>query len=245
MSIKVESKISSLVIPKSLEWEGFAPYLKQVNPHGFGDIAFALGIAKSAHQQQFRQSGEPFFSHPLMAAIYLAGAGCKQPHIIAAGLLHDVPEDNLPYLLKAQNRVIKELEIARIPQEELYQLYEEDGCYEEEALLFRHLGSGTVTIIRAVTRARRQSERGYQQQLREGPPGGRLVKAADCLHNLRTLPPSDSARIVRKIAETRQGYIPIFEMAAREFPVEGRVLLDHINIELERLETGRPYSPQF
>ena len=52
----------------------------------------AFEVANSAHEGQLRKSGEPYITHPLHVAIYLAEIGMDEETIIAA-LLHDVVED--------------------------------------------------------------------------------------------------------------------------------------------------------
>lgn len=56
------------------------------------DILRAYQFAKEAHEGQKRASGEPYITHPLAAAYYLAEMHLPAP-IIMAALLHDVPED--------------------------------------------------------------------------------------------------------------------------------------------------------
>lgn len=52
----------------------------------------ALEIAEKAHAGQYRRSGESYIAHPFAAAKTLAEIGMD--HVtVAAGLLHDVPED--------------------------------------------------------------------------------------------------------------------------------------------------------
>lgn len=59
------------------------------------DIALlnkAYDFAKAAHEGQLRATGEPYFVHCFAVALKLADL--KLPsHVIAAGILHDVPED--------------------------------------------------------------------------------------------------------------------------------------------------------
>jgi len=55
-------------------------------------IELAYDYAKEAHQNQKRISGEPYFSHPYNAALTLAQMEMG-PEVIAAALLHDVPEE--------------------------------------------------------------------------------------------------------------------------------------------------------
>mgnify|MGYP002517044180 CR=1 FL=1 len=50
-------------------------------------------ITEKAHEGQFRQSGEPYFSHPCAVAEILCSLRLD-PETIAAGLLHDCVEDN-------------------------------------------------------------------------------------------------------------------------------------------------------
>jgi GTP pyrophosphokinase len=55
-------------------------------------IRQAAEFAQEAHKGQTRKSGEPYFIHCLHAARTLAEIGMDEV-TIAAGLLHDVPED--------------------------------------------------------------------------------------------------------------------------------------------------------
>lgn len=55
-------------------------------------VQHAYNFAADAHSAQKRNSGEPYIIHPLSTAITLAEMNLPGP-IIAAGLLHDVPED--------------------------------------------------------------------------------------------------------------------------------------------------------
>lgn len=232
-------QLPKIITPESLEWEDFASrYLGDVDPNFHGDIEFAFRITKQAQANHPpRETGEPFFAHSLMTVIYLAEAGCTHPPHFMAGFLHDVPEDNFSYILNAQRRLVRAYEESRTYV--LYEIY-------EQGLLGRHFGAETAEIVRALTkgratpiteRGRERFERDYQRQVRAGPPGSWVVKAADRLHNIRTLPNSNTDRIRRKIAETRIGYLPIFKMGARSFPIEGTVLLREIQWELERLES--------
>ncbi len=52
----------------------------------------AYRYAKDAHDGQMRASGDPYIIHPLATAVTLAEMRLPIP-IIAAGILHDVPED--------------------------------------------------------------------------------------------------------------------------------------------------------
>ena len=55
-------------------------------------ISKAYHLAKKAHGEQFRKSGEPYIVHPLWVAIILAELEMDK-ETIAAGMMHDVIED--------------------------------------------------------------------------------------------------------------------------------------------------------
>ncbi len=63
--------------------------------HPKGDVQIierAYAVAADKHSTQFRQSGEPYITHPLAVAQILAELGLG-PRAIAAALLHDTVED--------------------------------------------------------------------------------------------------------------------------------------------------------
>ena len=55
-------------------------------------IRRAYAVAKQAHAGQFRQTGDPYISHPIAVAQILADYALDPP-TIAAALMHDVVED--------------------------------------------------------------------------------------------------------------------------------------------------------
>lgn len=65
---------------------------KYCRPNELDLVWLAYEMAASAHQGQFRKSGEPYIIHPLSTA-YILAAMRIDSSIIAAALLHDVPED--------------------------------------------------------------------------------------------------------------------------------------------------------
>jgi GTP pyrophosphokinase len=73
-----------------------APLLAALGPQAaatdLGLIRLAFDFANEAHAGQYRSSGEPYILHPVQAAATLARMRVPAS-IVAATLLHDVPED--------------------------------------------------------------------------------------------------------------------------------------------------------
>ena len=84
---------NEIVISSQVTIEELIARVKKYAPNKDLDIIWlAYETASSAHAGQTRRSGEPYICHPLATANILA---CMKldPQIIAAALLHDVPED--------------------------------------------------------------------------------------------------------------------------------------------------------
>ena len=60
---------------------------------GMKDTLRALSFAREKHSGQFRKSGEPYISHPLIMACNAVSMGIKDDSVVATILLHDVCED--------------------------------------------------------------------------------------------------------------------------------------------------------
>ncbi len=80
-------------IPKDLTIEDLIKKIQEYKPNLDADyLRLVYNFAASAHEGQFRKSGEPYIVHPLGAA-YILSTMKIDTDIIAATLLHDVPED--------------------------------------------------------------------------------------------------------------------------------------------------------
>ena len=66
--------------------------VKLYNESGLSSIEKAYHYAESLYEGQFRQSGEPYISHPLNVA-YILSEMHADTDTICAGLLHDTLED--------------------------------------------------------------------------------------------------------------------------------------------------------
>ena len=141
-------------------------------------------VAGKAHDGQIRRSGEPYISHPVAAALILAGMRLDHQTIMAT-LLHDVVEDTL------------------ISQEELVVQFG-----EEVAALVG--GVTKLTKIKFESREEAQAEN-FRKMMLAMVKDIRviIVKLADRLHNMSTLGAMPSAKRRRIAIETLEIYAPI------------------------------------
>lgn len=144
----------------------------------------AYVCAKSAHQGQFRFSGEPYVYHPLNVALILTELELDVT-TIAAGLLHDVLEDT---------DVTSETLIAEFG-EEIYELVE--GVTKLSRIMFESKEERQAENLRKMFLAMARDIRVV------------MIKLADRLHNMRTLDYLTEEK-QRKIAdETLEIYAPL------------------------------------
>lgn len=82
-----------MIPPSEQSIDGLCGLLQTLHPQANVDLVRrAYAFAEEAHRGQKRASGEPYIIHPLAAAYTLAEMHLEEP-IVAAALLHDVPED--------------------------------------------------------------------------------------------------------------------------------------------------------
>jgi GTP diphosphokinase / guanosine-3',5'-bis(diphosphate) 3'-diphosphatase len=146
----------------------------------------ALEYAAELHKGQRRRSGAPYITHPCAVAEILARElRFKDPHLLAAALLHDVVED------------VPEITLEDIQYEFGDAVVElVDGCTK---LTRHHLDRATLkdlTHSKIFLSASRRL-------------GVLVIKLADRLHNLRTLHHLPQAKRQRIAQETIEVYAPI------------------------------------
>ena len=158
-----------------------ATYLK---PPDIGRIEEAYHFSGNAHKGQYRDSGDPYISHPLAVAGILA-AWHLDPQALMAALLHDVMEDT---------EVSKD-EISRRFGKPVAELV--DGVSKLDKIEFQSQEVAQAENFRKMLLAMARDVRVI------------LIKLADRLHNMRTLsavPPPKRRRVAR---ETLEIYAPI------------------------------------
>ncbi|MEI7497818.1 MAG: RelA/SpoT family protein [Candidatus Falkowbacteria bacterium] len=148
-----------------------------------GIVELAYDYALKAHQGQLRRSGEEYIQHSLHTAFTLAEIKADIP-TIAAGLLHDVPEDTECTLEDVEHNFGEE--IARLVEGITKLSKIKYRGIERYAESLRKMFVFMANDLRVI-----------------------LIKFADRLHNLRTLehvPPEKQKRIAQ---ETMEIYAPI------------------------------------
>jgi len=144
----------------------------------------AYRLACSAHENQFRKSGEPYMIHPLWVAIILAELSLDTETIVAA-LLHDVAEDT-QYTIE---------DIAQQFGDEVALLV--DGVTKLEKFRYTSKTDEQAENYRKMFFAMSQDIRII------------IIKICDRLHNMRTLQFQPEAKQKEIAQETLEIYAPL------------------------------------
>ncbi|MDO5755441.1 MAG: bifunctional (p)ppGpp synthetase/guanosine-3',5'-bis(diphosphate) 3'-pyrophosphohydrolase [Tissierellia bacterium] len=159
--------------------------VKQYNPHSEEErLKNAYEFAKKCHEGQFRNSGEPYFIHPVAVAMILTDIHMDDDTIIG-GLLHDVLEDT---------EVIFD-DIAMLFGEDVAQLVE--GVTKLKKIKYKTKQESQSENLRKMVLAMSQDIRVV------------IIKLADRLHNMRTLEYMTRTKQIEKAQETIQIYAPL------------------------------------
>ena len=160
------------------EWSG---YLK---PEDISQLQSAYHFSEQAHEGQFRNSGEPYISHPLAVASILAEWHLDSQALTAA-LLHDVMEDTS----------VTKTEISRNFGKPVAELV--DGVSKLDKIEFESHAEAQAENFRKMLLAMARDVRVI------------LIKLAERLHNMRTLGGVGDEKRRRIARETLEIYAPI------------------------------------
>ncbi len=145
----------------------------------------AYEVAKEAHGDQLRRSGEPYIIHPLAVAIILAELEMDKETIIA-GLLHDVIEDTGMTEEELTAQFGAEVTLLVDGVTKLTQLNYAQDKIEVQAENLRKMFLAMAKDIRVI-----------------------VIKLADRLHNMRTMEYQTPAKQIDKSRETMDIYSPL------------------------------------
>ena len=159
--------------------------IQQYNPNAnMEQIIKAYHFAQSAHEGQYRNSGEEYFVHPYHVAMILADLNMDEQTIIA-GLLHDVIEDT----------DITYGEICTQFGKEVADLVE--GVTKLKKLQYKTKQENQAENLRKMVVAMAEDIRVI------------IIKLADRLHNMRTLEYMSEEKKKEKAIETLEIYAPL------------------------------------
>jgi GTP diphosphokinase / guanosine-3',5'-bis(diphosphate) 3'-diphosphatase len=147
-------------------------------------IEQAFAVARGAHAEQVRRSGEPYIAHPLGVAMILADLGLDDV-TIAAALLHDAVEDTALTAPDLEERF--GVDVAAIV----------DGVTKLDRLQFDSKEEQQSATLRKMLVAMAKDIRVL------------LIKLADRLHNMRTIASLPEAKQQRIAQETLDIYAPL------------------------------------
>lgn len=170
--------------PQVVSIAGLTEKLSHLKAEDLALVKKAFQYADSAHLGQYRQSGEPYITHPLAVAELCATWRLDAASIMAA-LLHDVIEDTgitRQELIEVFGGKVAELVEGLTKLDKL----EFQSHAEAQAESFRKMFMAMARDVRVI-----------------------LVKLADRLHNMRTLDAVALAKRKRVALETAEIYAPI------------------------------------
>ena len=183
-----------------------------------GIIRKAYELAKEAHKDQKRKSGEPYLIHPVCVAIILTQLDMDKETIVG-GLLHDVIEDT-PYTVEDITQMFS-AEIALLVDgvTKLTQLNYSADKLDVQAENLRKMFLAMAKDIRVI-----------------------IIKLADRLHNMRTLQFMKPEKQKEKARETMDIYAPI---APRLGISKVKVELDDLSLQYLEPEAYKELNDKF
>lgn len=209
----------------------------------------ALELAKETHNGVCRYSGEPYIIHPLRVALMLAELGVESD-VVAAALLHDVVEDSTSgrtvsrEAIKAISpRVLKYVEAVTSAEEEVKQgnadKESNEDSWKEKGYSSKDDYKNSVdrkTAEKLIKMAGSSSDMKFAV----------LIKAADRLHNLQTISGMKPGKIVDKVRETEELYLPLFRsVGTNAFIKKIEDRLEYINNKSQYITIKEKYEDLF
>ena len=159
--------------------------MKKYHPsNDFSMIEKAYLLAKEAHGEQLRKSGEPYIIHPLCVAIILAELELDIESIVA-GILHDVVEDTI-YSCEDITKIFNEEVSLLVDGVTKLEKIEYSSKEEMQAENYRKMFLAMAKDIRVL-----------------------IIKISDRLHNMRTLKYMRPEKQKEKAQETLDIYAPL------------------------------------
>lgn len=158
--------------------------IEKYNPEEIDRVKKAYKVASIAHQNQKRESGEPYIIHPLHVCLNLTAFKADGASL-CAGLLHDVVEDT-------------ELTIADIKRDFGNDVaFLVDGVTKLSNMHFNNKDEETNANIRRLINSLNDDVRII------------IIKLCDRLHNMQTLSYKEGYKQIRSAEETLYIFVPL------------------------------------
>ncbi len=190
------------------------------------DIDFAYDIAKESHRTAVRDQGMRYFEHPREGCLIITDElKLFEKDILISFLLHDVGEDTPMFgnILESYDKFISKSK---------YRITKLFGEHVADTVI--RLTNPAVDNIRF--HSKEEASNYYLEELKKSEDAI-LCKMVDRLHNLRTLSSCTSEKILRKIEETEDKYIPIFKLVKGDKKKYTDILLEKIEAQLKILKS--------
>ncbi len=155
------------------------------SPEDIALVEQAWEVAREAHKDQKRKSGEPYIIHPVQVALILADMDMDRD-AICAGILHDVVEDTDITLEQISAQFGEEVAELVDGVTKLTQIRYTADKVELQAENLRKMFLAMSKDLRVI-----------------------IIKLADRLHNMRTLQYMKREKQIEKARETMEIYAPI------------------------------------
>ena len=153
-------------------------------PYDFELVDRAYALAATAHEGQFRRSGEPYICHPLSVARILVELGMDSESV-AAALMHDVAEDTAVSIDEIRQKFGAQVALLV------------DGVTKLTQITFSNVEDRQAENLRKMLLAMSQDVRVM------------IIKLCDRLHNMRTGDAWPEQKRRDKALETMEVYAPI------------------------------------
>jgi len=204
----VASKVDELLWNRALEQQ-YQELLRKARKNKTPQTYYikqAYALANATHAGVFRQSGEPYLSHPLAVAHILADRGAES-ELIAAALLHDViedaaetPEHSKKSIEKISPQIARFVEAVTSVEREYYAYAKKKDAIGETYTPMDKSDLDRATVNKLLSMSRED----------ESMIQAVYVKAADRYHNLLTIDGMPYDKIRSKLDETEAYYLPVF-----------------------------------
>jgi (p)ppGpp synthase/HD superfamily hydrolase len=205
--------------------KSFLERFKELSKEQLMTLEMAYDLAKEAHRPQVRDTGERYFEHLRNVALILVDeCNIKDAGIIIAALCHDSIEDSGIFGNRSK------------PHSE----WKEQAYFRLSRIFDPETANMIITLTKPKAdgeeiKTEEEAHHIYIEGLKNASNKTILVKMADRLHNLRTLPGTPRHKQIKIVKETNEVYFPIFEQVKEEYPQEGAYMIEQMKAAINNL----------